>query len=297
MSSMCVKWRGAAIAVVFCFVAMAYAALTHASPMIIGSLSNFDVYNKTGGDCHGFEIEMEGVSPGDVYYLYNPWGYTTTIESISGGTRVIYNGLASENSIVVRPDGLKHYGVHLRTTPTTVRYNWLANNGGVLVHAPIAAPAPVQLPTPVWNPGVLGIAAGVWNNTDRPVWLRALHAPNESPALLEDLLTDSDDVIALGDEEDAEPQLLDPDDRLTEAEDLLAATDASGRAVFWVYSYTGPIDDSGNAVGEPTFELTHGELIGTVMTAVNFAAVPEPATLVISLAAIVALGSLRYRNR
>jgi len=103
-------------------------------------------------------------------------------------------------------------------------------------------------------------------------------------------------VLALGDENDAEPQLLDPNDTLMEAEDLLAATDSSGRAIFWVYSYTGAVDDSGNAVGEPTFELTHGDLIGTVMTAVNLA-VPEPTTLALTLVAIAALGSFHRGKR
>jgi hypothetical protein len=267
-----------------------------ASPIIIGSLSNFDVYNQTDDDCHGFEIEMEDVTPDDVYSLYNPWGYQTSITPFAGGTRVVYDGIAPANDVVVTPGGLKHYGVHLSTSPTTVRYNWLANNGGVLVHAPIANPAPVQLPTPVWVPGVIGIAAGVWNNTDRPIWLKALHAPNDSPATLEDLLIDSDDVMALGEEpEDIEAQLLDPDDVLSEVEDLLDASDASGRAIFWVYPYTGEVDDSGTAVGEPEFANTHGEAIGTVMTAVNFAVVPEPATALLFALTLLGL-SRRVRS-
>lgn len=249
-----------------------------ASVVVYGSLSNFDVYNRTGDYCHGFEIEMEGVELDDVYSLYNPWGYVTSTTATATGVKVIYDG---RSPLIQVPDGgMKHYGVHLYSTPTKVTYNWLATDGlGQLVHAPVGAPTPppVPLPTPVWQTSATGVTAGVYNSGTRPLWLKALHGTQDAAAVLEQLLIDSALITSLGDEEEVEPQLLDPGDTLDEVEDLLDAMAVGGRAVFWVYEYTGEVDDSGNAVGEPTFEDTAGDMIGIVMTAVNF--IPEPATL------------------
>ena len=39
-----------------------------------GTLSNFDVINDTGGPCHGFEIELEGVHKEDITWIFGaPW--------------------------------------------------------------------------------------------------------------------------------------------------------------------------------------------------------------------------------
>ena len=35
-----------------------------------GTLSNFDVFNDTGQESHGFEIELDGVSSGDVSFTF-----------------------------------------------------------------------------------------------------------------------------------------------------------------------------------------------------------------------------------
>jgi hypothetical protein len=41
-----------------------------AAQTIYGSLSNFDVINDTGQPCHGFEIELDGLSSTDVVYTF-----------------------------------------------------------------------------------------------------------------------------------------------------------------------------------------------------------------------------------
>ena len=47
--------------------AIVLAACNHAQATIIyGSLSNFDCINDTGSTAHGFEIELDGISPADV---------------------------------------------------------------------------------------------------------------------------------------------------------------------------------------------------------------------------------------
>jgi len=38
--------------------------------MVSGTLTNFDVFNTTGEDCHGFEIELHGIRPQDVRFTF-----------------------------------------------------------------------------------------------------------------------------------------------------------------------------------------------------------------------------------
>ena len=47
-----------------------------------GDLNNFDVFNDTGTDCHGFEIELDDVHSTDITYTYdyNHYGAPTITE-------------------------------------------------------------------------------------------------------------------------------------------------------------------------------------------------------------------------
>ena len=59
-----------------------------------GTLSNFDVFNDTGEETHGFEIELDGVSSSDITYTFGApyqarYG-TPTIENFAGGVYVRY---------------------------------------------------------------------------------------------------------------------------------------------------------------------------------------------------------------
>jgi hypothetical protein len=35
-----------------------------------GTLSNFDVFNDTGSECHGFEIELDGLTSANITYKF-----------------------------------------------------------------------------------------------------------------------------------------------------------------------------------------------------------------------------------
>src|SRR5512139_59502 len=50
-----------------------------------GDLNNFDVFNDTGTDCHGFEIELDDVHSTDITYTYdyNHYGVPTITEDNS----------------------------------------------------------------------------------------------------------------------------------------------------------------------------------------------------------------------
>jgi hypothetical protein len=52
-------------------IAVAPAIAQAQSATVSGGLGNFDVINNTGHDAHGFEIEIEGLQPNDVYYQFS----------------------------------------------------------------------------------------------------------------------------------------------------------------------------------------------------------------------------------
>ncbi len=164
-----------------------------------GTLDNFDVINDTGGDCHGFEIELEGISVADVAYTfgapYQRYGDPTVVPN-PGNTGVIIRYAAtydtnthlwSATTPFTAPPflptqghscwtggvsdpalyfscGCDHFGASLNATPTKTTYRWLVETApGVL--NPFGTSPP--LPAPVWNvtppavPGGQPIAAAV----------------------------------------------------------------------------------------------------------------------------------------
>ncbi|MBK6427420.1 MAG: cadherin-like domain-containing protein [Blastocatellia bacterium] len=163
-----------------------------------GTLDNFDVINDTGGDCHGFEIELEGISVADVAYTfgapYQRYGDPVVVPNASG-TGVIIRYTASYDrartwsattpftapvssdtrSLVLdrrgRGSGGKyyscgcdHFGASLNASPTRTSYHWLVESSpGVLSRFGSSVP----LPAPTWNvtppavPGAQPIAAAV----------------------------------------------------------------------------------------------------------------------------------------
>lgn len=164
-----------------------------------GTLDNFDVINDTAGDCHGFEIELEGISTADVVYTfgapYQRYGDATVVPN-STATGVIIRYAAAYDSNLhtwsattpytpgcTPPSGghscwtggidatydyyscgCDHFGASLNASPTKTTYRWLVENSaspGTLT--PFGSN--VSLPAPVWNvtppavPGAQPIAA------------------------------------------------------------------------------------------------------------------------------------------
>lgn len=147
-----------------------------ASPNFYGSLSNFDVYNDTGSETHGFEIELHGVSGSDVTYTfggdYNRYG-SPRIDSFDGGIFVRYLSaydIASGAFMTATPvptrfsptdghscwsgggagyagSGCEHFGLGLNKNATSTTYRWLKGDaatgqispvgGNVLIAAPV----------------------------------------------------------------------------------------------------------------------------------------------------------------
>jgi len=151
-----------------------------ASSTQFGTISNFDVFNDTGQETEGFEIELDGITSSDVTYTfgapYERYG-NPTITPFAGGVYVIYASpwdSASQKftqSTPIAPTpiqptaghqcwtggsatyataGCEHFGLGLAANPTNVVYQWLVAdpvNQGKLM--PFGGGVPV--PAPQWS--------------------------------------------------------------------------------------------------------------------------------------------------
>ena len=151
---------------------------------IYGSLGNFDIINDTGQTAHGFEIELDGTLPSNVFSTfgapYNRYG-TPTITTDGTNTFVRYESTYNSGTWAVGTDSGTyaptgghslffpqyggaaaypnvpgdHFGVALNTNPTNTVYHWLLDDGhGNLVKAgtSVMVPAPVLAVVPPANP-------------------------------------------------------------------------------------------------------------------------------------------------
>ncbi|MDT5295889.1 MAG: hypothetical protein QOJ76_2769 [Acidobacteriota bacterium] len=145
---------------------------------VFGSLSNFDVVNNTEHEAHGFEIELEGLQPADVYYSFSAQRYgTAQIIPYATGVHVRWTsaydpGLQQflQTTITHAPNtpfggscyqwgtdyaasGCEHFGVSLRANAVKTTYRWLIEDAtapGSLApfDPPVAIPAPVYIVAP-----------------------------------------------------------------------------------------------------------------------------------------------------
>jgi hypothetical protein len=143
---------------------------------VYGQLGNFDVINHTGHDGHGFEIELEGIHPEDVYYSFSVERYGAPhVSATATGTLVRWespyaNGAFTARTLPHAPNtpfagscyqwganydqsACEHFGVSLTATPTHTQYRWLIEdetNPGTLIgfNPPIAIMTPVYLIIP-----------------------------------------------------------------------------------------------------------------------------------------------------
>lgn len=146
-----------------------------------GTLSNFDVFNDTGEETHGFEIELDGVSSADVTYTFGapyqarygtprlidfPGGVYVRYESpYDSATHTFTQGTPLAPSPITPTlghqcwtggspsyfgSGCEHFGLGLLRNPTKTVYRWLvadpAKPGSL-----VAAGTNVSLPAPEWN--------------------------------------------------------------------------------------------------------------------------------------------------
>jgi hypothetical protein len=159
---------------------------------MFGALSNFDVLNDQGQMTFGFQIEIQGVQPGDIggSFTWNRYGtpqivpfaagggvyvrYTAQWDPIrqvySTGTPIAVNMTPTTGHQCVMgtlnydASGCEHFGVWTYVNPTNTIYRWLLadpNNPGQLIPAgtPVAIPAPLWTVQPPAQPGGAPIVA------------------------------------------------------------------------------------------------------------------------------------------
>ncbi len=155
---------------------------------INGALSNFDTFNDTGKETHGFEIELDGVSSADVQYFfgapYNRYGTPTVTDFSANGVSGVKVRWISQydpakgyaNTTAVAPvnptatdghscylggpsgattqlydaSGCEHFGLGTMSNPTNVVYHWLVDDGTNAGQL-VTADSPVAIPAPVWT--------------------------------------------------------------------------------------------------------------------------------------------------
>ncbi|QPK63783.1 hypothetical protein IVG45_02055 [Methylomonas sp. LL1] len=306
------------------------AALASGSVQIIGYLGNSDVYNRTGSEMEGFAVDLSGMSTSDLMSTYcgSAFGCGSGYNT-SGGLSVVHDGnKPGSYSSSVGIDGITHFGVHLMKAPGSISYNWLDRNSsdGQLYYAgtntlaaaqsapvtPPAPPAPVEQPaivTPDWTLEGSQLVATVTNNGSRPIWVQGVSAEDTTAVSLDDLMATNPlfENLTM-----AEAQLLEPGDTLREIGDIMAST-IGGRAMFWVYSFTGAeiVSDTQNGVDIYNadcgadgcdFATMHGDLQSRMMTSasIGVAPVPVPAAMPLFLSALGAMtffGRKRTVNR
>ncbi|HZR83412.1 MAG TPA: Ig domain-containing protein [Candidatus Binatia bacterium] len=157
---------------------VALAARPATASTAYGDLNNFDVFNDTGQECHGFEIELDDVHSKDITYTYDYNHYGTpaitedTTDPLHPKVFVRYaakystgtNTFSAFTAVPTTPpsptsghmctnpavnQGCEHFGVGYYGAPSVVRYNWLIEDAlapGTLIHGPA-----VNVATPTWT--------------------------------------------------------------------------------------------------------------------------------------------------
>jgi len=174
------------IAVLLLSAALAFACVSNPAfaQTSYGSLSNFDCINGTGQTAHGFEIELDGCLPSDIFSTfgapYNRYGdpsittdgtntfvrYQSTYSggawatgtdsgtfAPTGGHSLFFSQYGGDPAYPNVPGD--HFGVALSVNPTNTIYRWLLDDGtGQLVQAGtnVRIPAPVVNIMPAANP-------------------------------------------------------------------------------------------------------------------------------------------------
>ena len=167
--------RSARYLTLLILVVLAASVTSQAQSTIVGYLSNFDAVNNTGQNVNGFEIQLEGLQPKDIYYTFsaNRYGQPNVIPYATG----VYlrwqspadpsTGLFTESTIPFTSGapfggtcymwnaatyptaGCEHFGVTLNANPVSTTYRWLVADPSVLGLL-TAYGTPVAIPQPTW---------------------------------------------------------------------------------------------------------------------------------------------------
>lgn len=147
--------------------------------LVYGTLSNFDVYNDTGGHTYGFEIEFDDLLVDHISFSFPSLHYGSGSRVQRGTTAVLRYAAtfnASSNSwssftdvhppggpvattghACVIAQGCEHFGAGIYGSPSAIRYHWLIEDSaspGTLTNGPaVSLMAPIHTVVPPANVG------------------------------------------------------------------------------------------------------------------------------------------------
>jgi hypothetical protein len=152
---------------------------------VFGGLANFDVYNDTGEDTHGFQIELDGIDasmisgtfpdsrygaptiipfPGGIYVRYaSTWDPAAQQFAVATTAPAAFTPTLGHSCILTSIVGCDHYGVALAASATNTVMQWLiadlANPGSLILFG--GAPVPIPIPVVTVLPPVQANAAPI----------------------------------------------------------------------------------------------------------------------------------------
>lgn len=174
------------IALVSSALALAFTPAVNAS-IAWGSINNFDTVNDTGGICHGFEIEIDGVHSKDISYTYD-WNHYGVPKITEDSSDPLHPKVFVRYESAKNPDGSwaaftsvpsapitptdghqftnpgvnfggEHFGVGFFGAPSAVKYSWLKDDGSG--HLVFAGAVSISTPTFTYVPPAPAVPAQV----------------------------------------------------------------------------------------------------------------------------------------
>lgn len=274
---------------------------------IQGTMSNFDVFNETGVNVYGAEIELEGCHSTDVSKTYpahfNNLKQTEYSSGTTFGTRLTFTGYNFDPSGYMIPTvgqntnghyavnlpGCEHFGFSIvGTQPAVTRFFWLDSNSQRI------GTQPMSIPNPSWNyvPAAPGVAPVVQAVVVPPppevpepqlpdsIWMKVYVIEMERPVDLGELISGPDSV-APHHETEIETEWVLLEGGIPEKADVKIGPNTQSVVRRYEYfKYIGPYNPEDHApmsnwskVGQPPAEEL-GDFIAANMVAVNLA---EPA--------------------
>lgn len=298
-----------------------------ASVGIQGTMSNFDVFNETGVDCYGAELDLIGVHSSDVTKTYpshfNNLTMTDYTSRATFGTRLVFAGYnftpagyitptvgqTTNGHYCVNLPGCEHFGFAVRAQPTQTAYYWLDSNSQRISTAPLSIPNATwsYVPAAGGNPAVVQAVLAppppppIAQYPDA-VWVKTYVTELTRQVDLNELISSPPQANGvapqLPSEVEAEWELLPGDTPLPQPDVQLAEADQSVLRRYEFYQYTGGYDE----VHLPTSAFTGGtpdprelgQFIAANMVAANL--IPEPSTLAAVSLALTATLARRRRE-
>jgi hypothetical protein len=244
---------------------------------IQGTMSNFDVFNETGGNVYGAEIDLEGVHANEVTRTY-PAHFTTMTKTevamgTTFGTKLVFTGYTfnppnafiiprvgqtTNGHYAVNLPGCEHFGFSLVHQPTKTSFFWLNQNS-----VPVTAALSIPMPTWTYVPAA-GAAPAMMQAVLAPVppppalpypdavWIKTYVTELPGPADLMELISydgaNPNPALPsvapqLPSQVEAEWELLPGDAPLAEPDISLADANQSVVRRFEYYKYTGTYDE------------------------------------------------------